>query len=120
MKRNIIQMVVTFHGGMVAIGYEWGSLNHPSPKDNSPDHNAYVSIGNVLKQYGGKFLGEKEYTGRFRPLFASLSLLLSLSLSFFFFFFFFFFLLVVFKIYLFFFTVFVCFGRLVICGRMGS
>ena len=25
MKSNLIQIVVTFHGGMVAIGYEWGT-----------------------------------------------------------------------------------------------
>lgn len=24
MRANLIQVVVTFHGGMVAIGYEWG------------------------------------------------------------------------------------------------
>lgn len=24
MRANLIQIVVTFHGGMVAIGYEWG------------------------------------------------------------------------------------------------
>ena len=24
MKNNLIQIVITFHGGMVAIGYEWG------------------------------------------------------------------------------------------------
>ena len=24
MKANLVQIVVTFHGGMTAIGYEWG------------------------------------------------------------------------------------------------
>jgi len=46
-------MVVTFHGGMVAIGYEWGSLNHPKPNDGSPDDNANREIAAQLRAYAG-------------------------------------------------------------------
>lgn len=48
-----VQMVVTFHGGMVAIGYEWGSLNHPKPNDGSPDDNANREIAAQLRAYAG-------------------------------------------------------------------
>lgn len=35
-RLHIIQSVVTFHAGMTAIGYEWGSKNHLKPNDKSP------------------------------------------------------------------------------------
>ena len=64
MKHNLIQLVVTYHGGMVAIGYEWGSPNHHKPKAASPDHLAYSRIGKVLSSYGSKFQNEKAYPGK--------------------------------------------------------
>lgn len=63
METNIIQTVVTFHGGMVALGYEWGSRNHNRPKDQSPDENAHRSIGELMGAYAGTFAGEKPYPG---------------------------------------------------------
>jgi hypothetical protein len=52
MKDNIIQVVVTFHAGMAALGYEWGSKNHPSPTDASPDDNANKQLAALYSQYG--------------------------------------------------------------------
>jgi hypothetical protein len=57
----LIQIVVTFHGGMVAIGYEWGSLNHASPNDQSPDDAANRQIASNLRNFAGTFPGEKLY-----------------------------------------------------------
>lgn len=53
MKNNLIQMVITFHGGMAAIGYEWGSLNHRSPKDDCPDSMAHSEIAEYMKLMAG-------------------------------------------------------------------
>jgi hypothetical protein len=61
MKQNIIQLVVTYHGGMVAIGYEWGSPNHRSPNDKSPDDVSYSSLGSFFSLYAGNFQKEKSY-----------------------------------------------------------
>ena len=47
------QILVTFHAGMEAVAYEWGSLNHVSPKDNSPDNNAHNDIGARLVAFAG-------------------------------------------------------------------
>ncbi len=47
MKSTLVQIFITFHGGMVALGYEWGSTNHLSPKDRSPDNNCNSQIGKV-------------------------------------------------------------------------
>lgn len=33
MAATLAQVVITFHGGMVAIAYEWGSKNHMAPDD---------------------------------------------------------------------------------------
>ena len=49
----MIQLVVTFHGGMAAIGYEWGSANHKAPNDKSPDESANVEIATVMSNYAG-------------------------------------------------------------------
>jgi hypothetical protein len=53
--------MVTFHGGMVAIGYEWGSPNHNKPDDKSPDEHAHVDIAKVMSHYAGSFRQEKNY-----------------------------------------------------------
>ncbi len=64
MKRNAIQIVVTFHGGMVALGYEWGSRNHPSPRDQSPDELPHKDIALLMKDLAGGFRNEKPYPGK--------------------------------------------------------
>jgi hypothetical protein len=63
MERTIVQLVVTFHGGMVALGYEWGSPNHPRPADRSPDELAHAGIAQHLKAYAGTFGREGLYPG---------------------------------------------------------
>jgi hypothetical protein len=60
MRENIIQLVVTFHGGMVAIGYEWGSLNHLKPRDACPDDVAHRDIADKLTGIAGAFDAEKK------------------------------------------------------------
>ena len=51
-----VQILVTFHGGMVALGYEWGSMDHPRGKDLCPDHVAHKEIGESMARWG-KILG---------------------------------------------------------------
>jgi hypothetical protein len=53
--------LVTFHGGMVAIGYEWGSVQHPRGKDKCPDNTAHQSIGEAFAKFAGGFKREKPY-----------------------------------------------------------
>lgn len=57
----VSQLMVTFHGGMVAIGYEWGTENHRRPHDASPDHTAHKQIGHSMSVYAGAFRHEKAY-----------------------------------------------------------
>lgn len=62
MQNNIIQLVITYHGGMAALGYEWGSKNHPAPQDASPDNNANKHIASMLTEYGSSAgSGESPY-----------------------------------------------------------
>lgn len=64
MDTSLVQVVVTFHGGMVALGYEWGSRNHLRPKDASPDESAHRSIAELMRDYGGSFQNEQPYPGK--------------------------------------------------------
>jgi hypothetical protein len=43
-REHLFQLAITFHGGMEAITYEWGSPNHPRGKDTSPDDTAQAQI----------------------------------------------------------------------------
>lgn len=43
-----VQILVTFHGGMVALGYEWGSMDHVRGEDLSPDHAAHRDIADSM------------------------------------------------------------------------
>lgn len=63
MAKNLIQLVVTFHGGMVAIGYEWGAKNHMPPNDKSPDDRVNSEISTFMRAFAGNFRGEKLYPG---------------------------------------------------------
>ncbi len=63
METNLVQTVVTFHGGMVALGYEWGSRNHLRPKDASPDEQAHRSIAELMRDLAGSFKNEIPYPG---------------------------------------------------------
>jgi hypothetical protein len=61
MTTSLTQVVVTFHGGMAAIGYEWGSNNHPKPNDLTPDDNSNKDVALKMQKYAGSFHNEKEY-----------------------------------------------------------
>eukprot|EP01041_Mallomonas_annulata_P006251 gene6251-12656_t len=54
---HLIQLVVTFHGGMEAIGYEWGSENHNRPRDASPDDHSNRDIAGALRAFAGTSAG---------------------------------------------------------------
>ena len=43
-----VQVLVTFHGGMVALGYEWGSMDHPRGQDACPDHAAHKDMAESM------------------------------------------------------------------------
>ena len=75
MKNNIIQTVVTYHSGMVALAYEWGSVNHMAPHDASPDDLVNFDISKDMASYAGDFKDVPMYpTGKFHlmpiPLYA--------------------------------------------------
>lgn len=53
MELTLFQLVITFHGGMQAIAYEWGSLNHRKPNDASPDDHANKQLGETFSYIGG-------------------------------------------------------------------
>ncbi len=55
MMQSMLQVVVTFHGGMQAIGYEWGSPNHAGnlKAEQSPDDLANRVIGGSMQVLGG-------------------------------------------------------------------
>lgn len=46
---------------MVAIGYEWGTMEHLKGKDTSPDNNAHREIGQAMSLIAGSFRREKAY-----------------------------------------------------------
>jgi hypothetical protein len=55
------QTLVTFHGGMAAIGYEWGSMQHLRGRDKCPDHLAHSAIAKAFVSFAGGFKGEPPY-----------------------------------------------------------
>ena len=52
---NLVQLTLTFHGGMRAIGYPWGSFNHliHSQSTVSPDHLVFRDLAQALQKVGG-------------------------------------------------------------------
>ena len=57
-REHLFQLAITFHGGMRAISYEWGSNNHGgSSKDISPDDIGFETICQAMGKYGGKNIG---------------------------------------------------------------
>lgn len=54
---SMIQVLVTYHAGMVALAYEWGSLNHARPTDAAPDNEAHALIAKKMREYAGTFPG---------------------------------------------------------------
>jgi len=68
MLKSMLQVVVTFHGGMQAIGYEWGSPNHAGSRDAelAPDDLANRFIGGSMQVLGGSD-GKKARRGFTEP-----------------------------------------------------
>ena len=57
-----MQITITFHAGMEAIGYEWGTtIKHNQRRNKSPDHLSHQSIAKVLSSYGGTFGASRPY-----------------------------------------------------------
>lgn len=55
-REHIFQHSLTYHGGMVAIAYEWGAPSRNSPKGiPSPDDTAQIQLGLGLSNYAGSF-----------------------------------------------------------------
>jgi hypothetical protein len=63
-KYNILQVVVTYHGGMIALGYEWGSREHMTPHDRSQDDSANRGIAKNMQLFAGKCEDNKLYPGK--------------------------------------------------------
>ena len=69
MAETLTQIFITFHGGMEAIGYEWGSKNHLKPDDPSPDDHCNSMVADAMKVYAGHFDGVGDYpVGRINSL----------------------------------------------------
>ena len=55
-SRSLIQITTTFHGGMEALGYLWGTTDKMKrPSDKCPDHNSHHHIASILSKYAGGF-----------------------------------------------------------------
>ncbi|GLD97563.1 hypothetical protein PINS_up006253 [Pythium insidiosum] len=60
-RDHVFQLAVTFHGGMRAVSFEWGSPNHylssrrRQRSEKSPDHTAQSQLANTLATYAGTF-----------------------------------------------------------------
>lgn len=59
-REHLFQLAITFHGGMRAISYEWGSpdhylAGHARTSEKSPDHMAQFQLANVFAAYAGAF-----------------------------------------------------------------
>eukprot|EP00814_Leptocylindrus_danicus_P009642 CAMPEP_0116025154 /NCGR_PEP_ID=MMETSP0321-20121206/12850_1 /TAXON_ID=163516 /ORGANISM="Leptocylindrus danicus var. danicus, Strain B650" /LENGTH=752 /DNA_ID=CAMNT_0003497235 /DNA_START=194 /DNA_END=2452 /DNA_ORIENTATION=+ len=60
-REHMFQHSLTFHGGMVAIAYEWGAPSRNTPKGiPSPDDTAQVELGLGLSNYAGSFTPHNE------------------------------------------------------------
>jgi hypothetical protein len=58
-RENLFQLAITYHAGMRAITYEWGTPNHISAR--SPDDTSQVLLGSALAQFAGPFADGKLY-----------------------------------------------------------
>jgi len=54
-RRHLFQFELTFHGGMRALTYEWGSLNHMHNRKSteSPDDRAFTTVGVKIQEASG-------------------------------------------------------------------
>ncbi|CAE7246016.1 CPD, partial [Symbiodinium pilosum] len=55
-RRHLFQFSITFHGGMRALTYEWGSRNHLArmKSTESPDEAAFTQVGQSIQAAAGK------------------------------------------------------------------
>ncbi|CAE8625383.1 unnamed protein product [Polarella glacialis] len=55
-RRHLFHFMITFHGGMRALTYEWGSKNHMNGRKSteSPDNRAFVEVGASIQSAAGK------------------------------------------------------------------
>jgi predicted deacylase len=51
-RRHLFQLAITFHGGMVAIAYEWGDMAHRTNTE-SPDDRAQAWLTDSMCDFGG-------------------------------------------------------------------
>ena len=61
-RDHLFRLAITFHGGMRAIAYEWGSPNY---KDKSPDNQALQPLGKGAQQAAGQ--GDGKNDGYYYP-----------------------------------------------------
>ena len=54
-RDHLFQLFITFHGGMQAISYEWGSPNHVAHGSESPDEVSQRMLGSAMSKYAGAF-----------------------------------------------------------------
>ncbi|CAK0846670.1 unnamed protein product [Prorocentrum cordatum] len=55
-RRHLFQFMITFHGGMRALTYEWGSPNHRQGgwSTESPDDLAFSQVGQEIQEAAGR------------------------------------------------------------------
>merc|ERR1719265_345030 len=55
-RRHQFRSLITFHGGMRSLTYEWGSFNHLAGRKSTeaPDLAAQRSVGQALQDAAGK------------------------------------------------------------------
>lgn len=60
-RDHLFQLSITFHGGMRAIAYEWGSNNHANRNnDVSPDDIGFATICQGMGKYGGNSINTNQ------------------------------------------------------------
>eukprot|EP00434_Breviolum_minutum_P037293 symbB.v1.2.033064.t1/scaffold4054.1/size45513/2 len=60
-RHHLFQFMITFHGGMRALTYEWGSRNHMRNRRSteSPDDAAFRQVGEAIQSAAGKTLSQR-------------------------------------------------------------
>ena len=59
LAQHIFVNVVTFHGGLNAIGYPWGNyvhIKHDNKATEAPDLTALQDVAKIMKSYSGSTL----------------------------------------------------------------
>ncbi|MCK5559913.1 MAG: hypothetical protein KAJ51_04945, partial [Thermoplasmata archaeon] len=53
MKRHLFITSVSWHSGLRAIYYAWGTPKHDTPSDESPDNIAFFEVAKLMSEYAG-------------------------------------------------------------------